>query len=265
MQEQQLTEKDLSLFYRITGNGEPVMLVHGFGEDGTIWDGLIPALGKEYKLIIPDLAGSGRSTGIKEGMGMESFAEHLKMILDRESIDQCIMIGHSMGGYATLAFAEKYPDNLKKFGLFHSTAYADSEEKKSGRKKNIEFIKTHGSAKFLEQSIPGLFSGEFTKNKPKIIKEIVSRYSNFSPSSLVYYTEAMMNRPDRSEILKKSKKPVLFIMGEYDTAVPIEQGLKQCILPEFSYIYICAHSGHMGMLEEPEFCLKAMQNFLSGK
>ena len=265
MQEHGLVEKDFSLFYRIVGKGEPVMLVHGFGEDSNIWETLEPALRENYRLIIPDLPGSGKSTCNIEGITIELLADHLHAILEKEQITSCAMIGHSMGGYITLAFAEKFPERLSRFGLFHSTAYPDSDEKKDTRRKNMEFIRKHGSEKFIQQTVPNLFSESFRKEHPEKVENIVHRYSNFSPTSLVSYTAAMMNRPDRTSVLKSFGKPVLFIMGEYDNAVPIEQGLQQCSIPEFSYIYIAAHSGHMGMIEEPEFCLKAIQEFLSGE
>ena len=264
MQEHALIERHLSLFYSITGEGEPVVLIHGFGEDSSIWEGAIKELSKEYRIIVPDLTGTGRSTGNLDGLTIDSLAEHVNLILEKEHIDSCYMIGHSMGGYITLAFAEKYTVKLKGLGLFHSTAYADNEEKKAARLKNIEFIKKHGSAKFIEQSVPNLFS-ELSKNKyPELVKETVSRYSNLSPTSLVAYTEAMRTRPDRTNVLKQFEKPVLLIVGEFDTAIPIEQSLKLCKIADFAYIYIAAHSGHLGMLEEPEFCLKAIRDFLSG-
>ena len=264
MQEHAMIEKDLSLFYRIFGKGEPVVLIHGFGEHSAIWDGLTDELSKDYKLIIPDLTGSGRSTGKLESLSMDNMAEHINQILKKENIDKCYMIGHSMGGYITLAFAEKYAYKLKGLGLFHSTVFADSDEKKAGRLKNIEFIRKHGSAKFLEQATPNLFS-EYTKqNHPGLIEETINLYSNFSATALIAYTQAMKDRPDRSEVLKKFQNPVLLIIGEFDTAIPIEQSLKMCKIADFAYIYIGARSGHMGMLEEPEFCLKAIRYFLSG-
>lgn len=264
MQEHALIEKDMSLFYRIEGKGEPVVLIHGFGEHSSIWDELAGELIKDYKLIIPDLPGSGRSTCNMEGISMDSMAGQINQILEKENIDTCYMIGHSMGGYITLAFAEKYVHMLKGMGLFHSTVFADNDEKKAGRLKNIEFIRKHGSEKFLEQSTPNLFS-EYTKqNNSGLIKKTINQYSNFSPTSLVAYTEAMKDRPDRSEVLKNFHHPVLLIIGEFDTAIPIEQSLKMCKIADFAYIYIGVRSGHMGMLEEPEFCLKAIRNFLSG-
>lgn len=264
MQEHALIEKDLSLSYRIAGEGEPVLLIHGFAEDSTIWDGVIAGLRKEYKLIAPDLAGSGRSTGSLDNLSMDVLAEHMNAILEKEKIESCFMIGHSMGGYITMAFAERYPHKLKGLGLFHSTAFPDTEEKKMVRDKNIEFIKKYGAAKFIEQAVPTLFSGYTKKNHSEFIDEMITRYSNFSAISLVAYTEAMRDRPDRSDVLKKIQQPVLLIIGEEDTAVPIEHSLRLCKLAEFAYIYIGAHSGHLGMLEEPEYCLRAIRDFLSG-
>lgn len=263
MQEHAVIDADLSLYYRIQGHGVPVMLLHGFGEDGTIWDGMKDQLAANHRVIVPDFRGSGRSTGNLDNLTIDKLAEDVKKIIDKEELAELIMIGHSMGGYVTLAFAEKYGHLLKSFGLFHSTAFADSDEKKESRNKNMDFIRKHGSAKFLQQAVPTLFSEEFRNARPEVVDEIISRYSNFSPGALVQYTEAMKNRPDRTAVLHSFKKPVLFIMGEHDTAVPLEQSLKQCSIPEFSYIYICVHSGHMGMLEEPEFCLKALLEFLS--
>jgi pimeloyl-ACP methyl ester carboxylesterase len=237
---------------------ETIVFVHGFGEDAGIWETIIPELKNNYHVITPNLP-----TTNTEGATMETLAEFLKQTLDDQQIDKCIMIGHSMGGYITLAFADKYPEKLLKFGLFHSTAYADSDDKKEARKKNMDFIRKNGSSKFIETSVPKLFAPETAENHPEKIKRMVERYRNLNSDSLVHFTNAMMNRPDRIHVLESFKKPVLFIMGEFDTAIPIEQGLKQCSIPEFSYIYIATHSGHLGMLEEPNFCLKAIKEFVS--
>jgi pimeloyl-ACP methyl ester carboxylesterase len=172
------------------------------------------------------------------------------------------MIGHSMGGYITLAFAEKYRDHLHAFGLFHSTAFADSEEKKITRKKGIEFIHQHGAFEFLKTTIPNLFSSTFKSQIKNSIDCFIGRLSNFSPAALVSYYEAMMNRPDRTSVLKNSTIPVLFVAGEQDTAVPIEDSLKQCHLPRKTYIYILKQSAHMGMLEEPATTNCLLEKFL---
>jgi pimeloyl-ACP methyl ester carboxylesterase len=167
-----------------------------------------------------------------------------------------------MGGYITLAFAEKYPDRLRSMGLFHSTAYPDSEEKKEVRRRGIEFIRQNGPVKFLGQSIPNLFCDDFKKKDSATVQKILARYANFAAQSLVNYYEAMMLRPDRTHVLKNFPGPVLFILGKYDTAVPLDQGLQQCYMPGLSYIHILEHSAHMGMWEEPAIANPFLEEFL---
>ena len=154
-----------------------------------------------------------------------------------------------MGGYITLAFAEKYPERLNGFTFLHSTAFADSEEKKTARRKSIEFIRKYGAAEFIKQSSPNLFSEHTKSENPSLIQELISRYDNFEADVLVYYYEAMMQRPDRTNLLRSFKKPIQFIIGEGDNAVPLEQSLRLCYLPEFSYIHILESAGHIGMWE----------------
>ena len=252
------------IVYHISGNGNPVILVHGFGEDGTIWRNQIEALKNSYRLIIPDLPGSGGSE-MTIDMSMEGMAEVIHEIIHAENIESCPVIGHSMGGYITLALAEKYPDHVSAIGLFHSSAYPDSEEKKAVRRKGIEFINQHGAFEFLKTATPNLFSPNSKLQIPNSVEEIIERGRNFSAPALVSYYNAMMQRPHRTEILRKAAVPVLFIMGEYDNAVPLQDGLKQCHLPEKSYIHILQQSGHMGMLEEPDESNFFLEQFISVK
>lgn len=249
------------IFYRVYGSGKKVMLVHGFGETGDVWKNQVEFLKNKNQLIVPDLPGSGKSEMIDD-MSMEGMAEVLKAIIDKEEFSPFILIGHSMGGYITLAFAEKYPEYPQAFGLFHSSAYADGEEKKAIRRKGIDFIRRYGAFEFLKNTSPNLFSPLTKSENQQLIDDFIENLNNFSPEALVSYYEAMIGRPDRTEMLKKSKIPVLFIMGEYDTAVPLEDGLKLCHLPEKSYIDILKKSGHMGMIEEPNKSNSALEKFL---
>jgi len=253
---------DKPVFYRVEGQGHPVVLIHGFAEDGTVWEHQVEYLKNRFQLIIPDLPGSGRSPINDMTWSMEYFAECIYQIMDQENIKTASMIGHSMGGYITLAFAEKYPDRLQSFGLFHSTAYADSEEKKTTRRRGIEFIQQYGAAKFLEQSSPNLFADVTKQHQPELVNKILARYTNFVGQSLVNYYQAMMVRPDRTNVLKNFSRPVLFIMGKLDNTVPYEQVLQQCYMPGLSYIHTLEQSGHMGMWEEPELSNVFLEEFL---
>lgn len=278
--ERSIYYKGQPVFYTVSGEGTPLVLIHGFAEDRNVWKYQVnpPGLSELHsqpslrsvapfergiKLIIPDLPGSGKSgLADSEKVTMDSMADVIKAILDEEYISSCIMIGHSMGGYVTLAFAEKYPELLKAFGLFHSTAYADTEEKKEVRKKSIEFIRKHGSHEFLKQSSPNTFSDAFKEKHPEKVEELLNDNKNFNPEALITYYKAMMQRPDRTQVLKNSPYPVLFIIGQHDNAVPLNDSLQQCHMPASSYIYILKDSGHMGMWEEPAEANQILSQFI---
>jgi pimeloyl-ACP methyl ester carboxylesterase len=270
MQENWLMTKELKIYYRKIGKGPSVILIHGFAEDGQIWDNQIDELKNEFQLLIPDLPGSGKSTpndstSPRKSLptNMEGYADIIKNILDKEALSSCTMMGHSMGGYITLAFAKKYPNLLKGFGLVHSTAYPDTEEKKLLRQKSIQFIEKNGVSPFLKQSTPNLFSDFSKANHPSLVEKIIAQYDNFNPQNLVSYYEAMMARPDRSDTLKQFPKPVLFIIGENDQAVPLKQSLELCYLPKMAYITILENTGHMGMLESPDKTNLTLKTFLN--
>jgi pimeloyl-ACP methyl ester carboxylesterase len=266
-----LVYQSSTIHYREEGEGFPVLLLHGLAEDNALWDAQVASLRKDYRLIIPDLPGSGLSplpgnTSSLPGNGspsIDDLADAIKALCDKAGVGQCILIGHSMGGYVTLAFAQKYPDRLRGIGLFHSTAYADSEEKKAVRRKTIDFIRKNGSAAFIRQFTPSLLSDNTREKHPEILQGWIDRYSGFQPEALIYYHEAMISRPDRVSVLRDFAGPVLFIIGAHDNAVPMEHALQQCHVPSLSQVYILENTGHMGMLEEPSRSNRILQTFIN--
>lgn len=264
MKEKKQLIQGRNICYRVTGTGKPVVLLHGFAEDSTVWKYQEEELSGKFQLIIPDLPGSGRSEMIAD-MSIEGMAACMYQLLCIESgndVSEIIMIGHSMGGYITLAFAEKYPAMLGAFGLFHSTAYPDNAEKKIARQRSIEFIRKHGSYAFLQQSTPNLFSEVYRNKNATSITNMIEQYKDFDPTALTAYYEAMIQRPDRTAILRSFNKPILFIAGKMDKAVPFEDSLKQFHLPQLSYIHMLENSAHMGMWEETDKSNAALTGFL---
>lgn len=249
--------------YSAYGDGNPAMLIHGFAEDAGIWSDQVNFLKENFRLLIPDIPGSGKSEMVDQNAGVEDHANCIAAIIEAEKISSCTMIGHSMGGYIALAFAEKYPDRLNGLGLFHSTTYADSEEKKDARKKSISFIRQYGAAAFIEQTTPNLFSENSKKQKPEVIASLINRYSGFDQLSLISYYEAMIKRPDRTEVLKKFSRPVMFVIGEEDKAVPMQHSLEQCHIPAVSIIHIANNTAHMGMIEDSQACTTFLDGFLN--
>ena len=251
------------IYYRVSGNGFPVILIHGFGEDGNVWEQQISCLKDHFQLIIPDLPGSGKSE-MTGDMSIEGMADVIAQIISTEKIKKLAVIGHSMGGYISLALAEKTPELLSCFGLFHSSAFADSEEKKAARLKSIAFIKNNGAYEFLKTMIPGLFYKGQDGSQPSdpYKNSLIENGKAFSTLALVSYYQAMINRPDRTKVLKTFPSPVLFVMGIHDNAIPIQQSLQQCYLPMESHVHILRNSAHMGMLEETERSNQILVQFL---
>jgi pimeloyl-ACP methyl ester carboxylesterase len=241
----------------------PVLLLHGFAEDRTVWDAVASRLGNTCRLLIPDLPGSGRSPLPAEETSIDTLATSCIDLLDSENIDRCIFIGHSMGGYITLAIAGHYPKRVHAFGLFHSTAYPDSEEKRSNRRKSIDFIRQHGAAPYIRQSAPNLFAANTREHQPQLIETIIQTYSGFPAEALAAYLEAMAQRPDRTSVLRDSNQPILFIIGQHDNVIPVTQSLEQSHMPRLSHIHILQQAGHMGMLEEPDAGAEAIRSFIN--
>jgi pimeloyl-ACP methyl ester carboxylesterase len=261
MQQKEILIESKKVFFRLIGKGPVVVFLHGFGEDGNIWKQQWTNI-KGYRLIIPDLPGSGKSE-MTNDMSMEGLAVCVQTILHAENVTDCIMIGHSMGGYITLAFADKFASMLNGFGLVHSTSYADNEEKKDTRKKGIAFISDNGSTAFLKTAIPNLYAAITKEKNPDLINEHVESSQTFSKAALTAYYQSMIKRPDRSSVLNKTKLPVLFILGKQDTTIPLHDGLKQSHLPMWSYVHILEESGHMGMTEEPEKVNSFITSYIS--
>jgi pimeloyl-ACP methyl ester carboxylesterase len=237
------------------------MLVHGFPADGNLWHHVMTTLSGSFRLLVPDLPGSGLSPTI-DSLSIEDMAELLCAILDQQAVEQCVLVGHSMGGYAALAFAEQYPDRLQGLGLFHSSALPDSEEKKKGRARSIELIRRYGGAGFLRQMIPGLFSARYRTGQRAALQELIRQKSESDPTALITYYRAMMQRPDRIHVLEQTKVPVLFVIGEEDGAVQPEDVLKQVLLPRVSTAYWLKETAHMGMLEKPDTSVGMLDSFM---
>lgn len=250
------------LFIESNGSGQALVLVHGFCEDHRIWQTIVPQLAGKHRVITVDMPGFGKSELDEEQEinTLEQMADRLQETLKKEGVEKCALIGHSMGGYLTLAFAEKYPEMLNGIGLFHSTAYADDDEKKANRLKQADFVKNNGVEPFVKTLIPTLFSSEHdyksqTEASLQMAKEC-------SAAGIINALKAMRQRPERLNILKQLQVPALFIAGKYDGVVPVEKVSYQASLPLRAQFELFDKSGHMGMVEEPARSIEAINLFM---
>lgn len=260
---------NMRIAYSQNGSGNVVVLIHGFGEDSEVWQDVASVLQAKFKVVLIDLPGSGHSVIsdvllLNEKLStIDYYADVVFALLQYLSISQCVMLGHSMGGYITLAFAEKYSNSLKGFGLVHSTAYADSGEKKVNRQRGITMMEEYGGYAFLKTTIPNLFSNAFKLTDNITIDALIDAGKSFDLVALQNYYRAMMNRLDKTAVLKGSNLPVLFIIGTEDVAVSVKDSLQQTHLPNCTYIHVLENAGHMSMIETPEIIANYIAVFLN--
>jgi pimeloyl-ACP methyl ester carboxylesterase len=274
MRSKQISCLGAIMHYSVYGTKGPLtVLLHGFGEDSRIWDLQVKALERHCRLLVPDLPGTARSmlpesgdTTINSGIfaNIDTYATVVKAMIDAEESGPAILLGHSMGGYITLAFLEKYPSAVKAYGLIHSTAFADSAEKKEVRTRAISLIADYGAANFLRNTIPNLFGLAFKIKSPEQIEVLIQRGENFSALSLQQYYRAMRDRPDRTHVLSGNACPALFVLGTEDVAAPLNDLLQQVSVPPgISYIRLLPGVGHMSMWEAPETLNRQLLEFIS--
>lgn len=241
------------LHYEMSGNGDiPLLLLHGFMEDSSIWKDMEDSLSNKFKIIKIDLPGHGKSGLIAEIQTMEEMAGAVKEVVDALRLPKINILGHSMGGYVSLAFAEQFPEYLASLTLFFSSALEDDEEKKQIRRRSIDIIDKAYSM-FVNNSIPTLFSPNeriSLEDKINLAKEIAlsTDKEGVKASQL-----GMVERRNRVDVLEKFDGKILIITGKHDGAVKNNIFLNQLPNRENIRIYTldCGHNGHW---EKPIIC-----------
>lgn len=232
-----------------------IVLLHGHGVDHTIWDRLLPLLSDDYQVVKPNLSFYSYPT-------IEGYADEIHRLLTNSGIKRATIIGHSMGGYIALAFAEKYPEFLRGFGLFHSTAYADDDAKKEMRNKMAKLLRDKDSGEFIRLTGGNMFSPSFKSANPGIVQDHIERFEKLPSEALAKATEAMRDRPDRTGVLSELAVPLLLLAGLDDQLIPFDKQLNLATLPKNAYSFVLSGSGHLGMVEEPEASAKIIRWYL---
>lgn len=247
-----------SIHHRTLGSGRPVVLLHGFCETNQIWGVFANLLSQHCQLIIPDIPGFGNSELPPTPFTLEAIGERMWQWLDGLNVKDPVLIGHSMGGYITLAMTQQRQKSVPGFALFHSTAKPDTEEKKLNRDKVIAFVNKNGVAPFIETYVPGLF---FRKDNPAI-KEVYPIAYTTQAATLVAYATAMRDRPNRRGLLEEFEGPVLIIAGEKDEIIPLDTLMDQAIQLRKGRLSILSDTGHMGMLESTSRSVEIVAQFV---
>lgn len=237
----------------------PLVLLHGFCEDHSVWDTFLPLL-KGLRILRVNLPGFGGSD-VPASAGMDTYADAVCAVLNDLGISRCVMVGHSMGGYTTLAFAEKYPERLAGFGLFHSHSLPDGPAQVENRRRGIALLEEGKKAAYVAQLFPTLFTPEFVRSHPERLAQLIARGRRQPTEGIIAALQGMMERPDRTAVLAAAKAPVLFLLGEFDSFVPAAHREVMLHQPAVAHIHLLPGVAHMAMFEAPEQAATIVKEF----
>lgn len=239
-----------------------VVLLHGYLENMLVWEEFIPLLYKELRVITLDIPGHGISEIKGECHSMEYLADTVAAALASLGIAEATIVGHSMGGYIALAFAERHPERTSGVVLLHSTPYADNEEKRKNREREIALVKS-GKKELLAHTAPAAgFAPENRNRCREAIEELEQTVFLTEEGGIVALLNGMIGRKDQNEMLRNLDKPILFILGRKDGYITAEVAEKMVgEHPEAKAVWL-EESGHMGFVEEPKACAAALLEFV---
>lgn len=241
-------------------SGSVIVLLHGYCGSSAYWERVVGPLSRTARIIAPDARGHGLSAASDDEVySMEMYASDVAGLLEKLKVNKACLLGHSLGGYITLAFAEKYGERLSGFGLIHSTAKEDSEAAKLNRDKAAASLQQDGIKPFVDGLIPKLFAPEHAEVRQADIERGKQIGYATSLQGAVGTARGMKQRPDRTEVVRQSTLPVLLVAGAADALIPAESTFAAA--GSRAIQHKLEASGHMGMVEQPEELVAYISRF----
>lgn len=239
-----------------------VVLLHGYLENMLVWENFVPLLYKSVRVVTLDIPGHGISEVKGEIHSMDYLADTLAAVLDKLGIERATIVGHSMGGYVALAFAERHPNRIEAVVLLHSTPYADSDEKRKNRQREISLIKS-GKKELLAHTAPEAGFAADNRNRFRTeIEDLQQTIYLTEDAGIIALLNGMIERKAQSEMLHALGRPILFILGRKDGYITAEVAEKMVAdHPEAEVVWL-ENSGHMGFIEEAKACAAALLDFV---
>jgi 3-oxoadipate enol-lactonase len=245
----------IDIAYVRRGRGTPMILIHGYPLDHSIWDLLAPLLEQDFDLIIPDLRGFGASGMVEADHSIIAYASDLAGLLTQVKVRNALLVGHSMGGYVALAFAREFPARVLGLAMISSQAVADTAERKAGRYDTAQHVLTEGVETVVDSMPPKLSA------QPAVQTYTRELIAGQRPEAIAGALRAMAERPDSSEMFGAASYPVVIVHGDGDALIPVERAREmKAALPAAHYSEL-GGNGHMPMMENPEAVADALRLF----
>jgi 3-oxoadipate enol-lactonase len=253
---------DADIFYDVTGNGPPVVLLHPFPTNHEVWHPAAQHLASRYQVILPDLRGHGDS-GIGDGPAtMEKHAADLARVLDDAEIGRAIFAGNSIGGYLLFEFWRRHQPRVIGLVLCNTKAQADSGEIRAGRLQAAHEVLERGTEAFIDAQLPRLLGESTRRSRPDLVEGARKMMLKMSPEDITLVQQGMAERPDSVATLKTIHVPTLIVTGDEDilTGVPEAELMHQNIAG--SKMNVVPRAGHYSPWEQPEEIGKLLRQFV---
>jgi len=242
--------RNASWAYEERGSGEPIVFVHGFPLDRRIWDEQLAGLADRFRVIAVDLKGFGKSYST-EAFTMDSMADDLAEFIKAIDAAPCVLASLSMGGYVAWSLALRHPEVLRKLVIVCSKAEGDSEQGKELRQEMAQLAQEHGALAVAEQMLPKMFAKETYCKRPELVAKLNDIMKACPPATISNACFAMRDRADRTGDLPKLTMPVLILLGENDSIIPVDMGRRMASACRQGALKLIASAGHLAPMEEP--------------
>jgi 3-oxoadipate enol-lactonase len=254
---------NLNLAYTDTGDGRPVVLIHGYPFNRSLWTEQIPALSDTYRVITPDLRGFGDSDASQEISTMDRLAADVAALMDHLEVPRATICGLSMGGYVALAFYKQFASRVRGLVLADTRATPDTEEAKQTREQQAEKALSEGMAGIADAMLPKLLTPETVSKRPEIVKFVRDMMLKTKPEGAAAALRGMAQRDDQTELLAKISVPTLIIVGAEDAITPVADSEKMHHAIAGSRLVVLDHAGHVSNVERTQQFNDELLHFLS--
>ncbi len=250
-------EQAVELSYEVQGEGTAVVLIHGFPFDHTLWQDVIPLLKDHAKLILPDLRGFGKSPAPDGVYSMRLMAEDIAALLDHLGVQKAVLVGHSMGGCISLAFAQAYPDRVSGLAMITSQAAADTPERRQGRYRLADEVKRKGMKAVVAANL------ERYSPDPVVRERVRGLMMACDKKGVIAALKGMAERADCTEVLTGLHAPCVIVAGSADVIVTPEKAREMAQILPMGWVVDVPGGGHMPMFEAPQIVARAVIDLLA--
>jgi len=254
---------NLQIAYDDVGSGSPVVLLHGFPFNRSLWSEQVDELSKSHRVITPDLRGFGESDSSAGTATMTRMAEDIAALLDHLQIPRAVIGGLSMGGYAVLAFYKLFPSRVRALVLADTRPQGDTPEAKQGRAEQAQRALAEGMGPIADSMLPKLLTPETVAKRPEVVRRIMEMMMKTKPEGAAAALLGMAAREDQTDLLTKIIVPTLIVVGRDDAITPVADSEKMHSTIVESRLVIIEGAGHVSNIEQAGAFNREVSLFLS--